>query len=337
MELNTISFSDFTKLADVIWFKGANSVPNYMRDSGMIKEVAISEHTGNTRAFSEIDSNEYLSYKGEGDQASRGTIQQGYTNTMTAYRVAENIGITYEMRTQNKYPEVVARLLNGGRKGPNRIDLDLSHRIGFGTATSYTDIDGRTISLVTGASSSQQLFDTNHPLAGSSTTYRNRLANNPRLSKGALEGMERLVAEETYNHLGEQMTAPFDILFTTADPNTVNAAKQLLKSSADPDASHSGVINPYTGSYKHVILPRIAYTAAGVRDTDKRYYWGIASSQLSNFYLGVWESPHMIAPSVGSNGEDVQTDDWEYRVRAGYGITIVTGQWIKMSSGDGAA
>lgn len=134
-ELNTITQSDFVKSADVIFFKGANSVANHMRDSGMVKEVSISEHTGNTREFSEIDSNEYLTYKGQGDQAARAQVEQGYSNTMTAYRVAENIGITYEMRTQNKYPEVVARLLSAGRKGPQTIDLDLSHRIGFGTAT----------------------------------------------------------------------------------------------------------------------------------------------------------------------------------------------------------
>ena len=335
MELNTVSQSDFTKSADVIFFKGANSVANHMRDSGLVKEVSISEHTGNTREFSEIDSNEYLTYKGQSDQAARGEVLQGYSNTMTSYRVAENIGISYEMRTQNKYPEVVARLLNGGRKGPNTMDLDLSHRIGFGTATAYTDRDGRSIDVTTGASTSQQLFDTNHPISSGATTYRNRLANNPRISKGAIEGMERLVVEETYNHLGENMDIPFDILFTTKDPNSVNTAREYLKSTGAPEGTHSGVTNVLLGSYKHVILPRIAFTAAGVRDTAKRYYWGIASSQLSNLYLGVWEAPHMIAPTAGSNAEDVQTDDWEYRVRAGYGITVVTGQWIKFSDGLG--
>ncbi len=309
MELNTVTLSDFTKLADVIFFKGANSVMNNMRDSGLIKEVAISEHTGNTREFSEIDSNEYLTYKGESDQAARAQVEQGYTNTMTAYRVAENIGISYEMRTRNKYPEVVARLLNGGRKGPNTIDLDLSHRIGFGTATAYTDRDGRSIDVTTGASTSQQLFDTNHPLRGSSTTYRNRLANNPRISKGAIEGMERLVVEETYNHLGENMNIPYDILFTTADPNSCNTAREYLKSTGAPEAAHEGVTNVYQGTYKHVKLPRIAFDANGVRDTAKRYFWGLASSLLSNLYLGIWEAPHMIAPTAGSNGEDVQTDE----------------------------
>jgi len=335
MELTTIGFGDFVKLAKVIWFKGSKSVKNYMRDSGLVKVIPVPQHTGNTREFSEVDGNEYLTYKAEGDQAARGQSQQGYSATMTSYRVAENIGITYEMRTQNKYPEVVAKLTKGGAKGSKTMDLDLSHRFTFGTATTYTDRDGRTIAIDTG--DDLQLFYSEHKLKGSTTTFRNRLANNPRLSKGAIEGMERLVVEETYNQLGEMMTMDFDILWTTADPNTVNTAREYLKSKADPDAAHAGVVNVYNGKYKHVILPRVATTAAGAPDTDKRYYWGIASSADSTLYLGVWESPRLVSPSGGSNGEDPQTDDWDFRTRAGYGIVTVSPTWVKFSSGNGVA
>jgi len=144
-ELNSITFSDFVRLAKMLWHKGANSTKSAMMESGMVNVMDIPQNTGNTREWSEIDDNEYLSYKGQDDTAARAQIQQGYSKTMTAFRVAENLGISYEMRTQNKYPEVVRKLTNGGRKGTNTIDLDLSHVIGFGTATSYTDRDGRTI------------------------------------------------------------------------------------------------------------------------------------------------------------------------------------------------
>ena len=69
MELNTINLNDFVKLATVIWIKGFESVTPAMVQSGLVKILPISENTGNTREFSEIDTNEYLSYKGEGDQA----------------------------------------------------------------------------------------------------------------------------------------------------------------------------------------------------------------------------------------------------------------------------
>ena len=334
-ELSTVEFGDFVKLARVIWIRGHNSVEQSMVNSGMVRVTDIPTGTGNTREFSEIDTNEYLLTKEESEQASRGKVQQGYTKTMTSKREGENIGISFEMRTQNKYPEVVNRLLGAGRKGANTVDLDLSHRVTFGTATSYTDRVGNTV--VTTVGDGFQLFYTAHTVTGSSTTFRNRLANNPALSKGAIEGMERLITEETINHLGEKVTAPFDILFTTDDPNTVNTAREYLQSTADVTGAHPGIVNVYKGKYRHVVLPRVATDANGASDSTKRQYWGIASSLLSSFNLGVWESPHMVAPTANSNAEDVQTDDWEFRVRAGYGIVVVGPTWVKFSTGDGTA
>jgi hypothetical protein len=149
--------------------------------------------------------------------------------------------------------------------------------------------------------------------------------------------MERLVIEETLNNFGEKITAPFDVLWTTDDPNSVNTAKEYLRSVAAPDFANSGVTNVYQGKYKHVILPLIATAAAGTVDNTKRRYWGIASTMISDAHLGVWESPHLKTPSDLNAGEEFSTDDWNFGVRAGYGIGIVTGRWIKFSSGDATA
>ncbi len=335
MELNTITLSDFVALAQTIWIKALDSMDNFARESGLFNVIPISEHTGNTRQFSGVDSNEYLRLKTESDQAARGQVQQTANVTMTHRRFGENVGISYEMRTQNKYPEVVRRLTDGARKGPNSIDLDLSHRIGFGTATSYTDRDGVSISTTT--SDGLSLFNTAHTLTGSSTTFRNRLAGNARVSKGALEGIERLAIENSFNELGEKVVVPLDILFSTDDPTDVNTIREYLRSVAAPDFANSGVTNVYKGKYKHVILPRVATDAVGAPDTAKRNNWGIASSMKSSGFLGIWEEPHLIAPTANSNAEDVQTDDWEFRVRTGYGIAIVNGNWIFFSTGDDSA
>lgn len=335
MELNKVSLSAFTQLADIVWKKAKDSVMQTMRESGMFQVMSIPEGTGDTRQFSEIDLDEYASVKGESDQAERATVQQGYTSTMTAYRIAKDIGISYEMRTQNKYPEVVRRLTNLGKLVPNRMDLDLSHRIGFATATSYTDQDGRTVTTTVG--DTYQLAYTAHTLAGSATTFRNILAGNPRLSKSALEGMERLITENTYNHLGQKMSEPFDILWTTDDPNTVNTAREYLQSTASVDGPNSGVKNVYAAKYRHVICPRVATDAAGAPDTTKRYYWGLASSSASSAYLGIWEEAHLKTPAALNAGEEFSTDDWNFGVRGGYGIVICGASWFKFSAGDGSA
>lgn len=324
-----------SKLANVIWGKAFDSVEPRMRKSGLIKEYPIPQNTGNTREFSEIDSEEYADNKGQGAQAERAKVQQGYTKIMYQKRIAKDIGITYEDRTQNKYPEVTARLTNLATLAVHRLELDLSHRIGFGTATSYVDKNGETVDISTG--DTLPLFYSAHTLKGTATTYRNRLANNPKLSKGALESMERLIVEETLNQFGEKKAMTFDILWTTDDPNTVNTAKEYLQSTADITGSNAGVVNVYASKYRHVILPLIATTAAGLTDTTKRYYWGLASSANSTMYLGIWEEAHLKTPSEGNNGEDFSTDDWQYGVRAGFGICTVNGTYIKCSTGDGVA
>lgn len=77
MELSTLAFPDFVKLAKILWFRGHDSVKNAARNSGFVRVTPIEKGTGNTREFSEVDTNEYLTYKGESDQAARGKAQQG--------------------------------------------------------------------------------------------------------------------------------------------------------------------------------------------------------------------------------------------------------------------
>ena len=334
MELNSLSLTVFTRLAGVIFAKALDMVDKNIRGSGLFMEESIPENSGETRDFTEIDLELYADNKGQGAQAGRARVQLGYNKLVTVKRVAKDLGITYEMRRFNKYPEIIRRLTNLAQLPANRMELDLSHRIGFGTATSMTDKNGLVVDISTGETTASVLFATAHTLAGTATTYRNRLAGNPILSKGALEGMERLVAEETLNNFGEKITVPFDILWTTDDPNSVNTAMEYLKSVAAPDFANSGVTNVYKAKYKHVILPLVPTTAAGLTDATKRRYWGIASKMISDAHLAVWETPHLKAPSDLNAGEEFSTDDWNFGVRAGYGIGIVTGRWIKMSSGD---
>lgn len=335
MELNTTTFPVFTRLAGVIFEKMKNAVREVAKGSGLFRTEDIPSNSGEVRDYQEIDQNQYASFKGQGAQSERARVILGYNKQVTVRRFTQDIGITYEMRRFNKYPEVVQKLTSLAKMAPNKLELDLQHRIGFGLSTSYTDKDGQTVDLTVG--DGLALFSTAHLLTGTATTYRNRLAGNPILSKGALEGMERLVTEETLNNLGEKIIVPFDILYTTDDPNTVNTAMEYLKSVAAPDFANSGVTNVYQAKYKHVKLDLVPTTANGSVDNTKRRYWGIASSEASDAHLGVWEAPHLKTPSDLNAGEEFSTDDWNFGVRAGWGIGIVTGRWIKFSSGDATA
>jgi len=335
-EINISTFSDFVLNAKILWAKGLDSVPQIARRSGLFKEIPVPMNTGNTRKFSEVDLEEYARKKGEDNQASRARVQQGYTKEGTLYRVAKDIGISYEARSQGKYLEMTQKLTNLGKLGPNRMDIDLTHRLTFGTATSYTDMDGETVSTTVG--DGFQLFYTAHTLRGSSTTFRNRLANNPQVSRGGLESMEKMRIENTYNQFGEKMTIPDDIIWSGDDPNTIHTIAEILKSTSNNTQNNPGVINTFSGKYRHVVLPRLATNANGGVDSTKARYWGVASSTMSTAMLGVHEEPRLkTPPAEGKSNEEFSTDAWNFGTRAGYMIVVVSASWIGFSSGDAAA
>lgn len=335
MELSIATLSDFAKNAQILFLKGLDTVQMAARNSGIFRVDSIPDHAGNTKEYSEIDLEEYAKKKPEGDQAIRARVQQGYSVTGKLYRVALDIGITYEMRHYNKYMEVVSRLTNLGAVAGKRMELDLSHRITFATVTSYTDMDGDTISTACG--DTYQWAYTAHTVKGSSTTFRNRLANNPVFSKGALEGMEQLVVENSINQFGEKVYIPYDILWTTDDPNTINTVKEFLKSTAAPDALNSGVVNVYSGKYRHVILPRVATTATGAVDSTKAKYWGLASSSNSQAILAINEEPRLKVSSETGNSTEFSTEDFNFGATAGYFIVTPGARSFTFSSGDGTA
>jgi len=335
MELPTVGLSVFVQLANVIFEKAKDAVDMSMSNSGIFKIESVPGNTGNIRQYTEIDLNRYASKKGQGDQAKRAKVLQGYSKNLESYRVAADIGITYEMRTQNKYSDVISRLTNLANQAMERKELDMSHRIGFGASTTYADMDGDTIDIAVG--DTYALFYSGHTIKSAATTYRNILANNPQLSRGSLELMEKQIVENSVNQFGEKVKVPFDILWTTDDPNTINTALEYLRSIASPDGLNSGVTNVYKGKYKHVILPLVATDASGLVDSTKAKYWGLASSSTTSAHVLVWEEARLKTPSEGNNGEEFSTDDFNFGVRAGYGIAIVNGQFISLSKGDGTA
>lgn len=335
MELNIATLSDFVKNAQILFLKGLDSVEMEAKNSGIFRIDNIPNHVGNTKEYSEIDLEEYAKRKPEGDQSARAQIQQGYNKIGTLYRVALDIGITYEMRNYNKYVEVVSRLTNLGATAAKRMDLDLSHRITFATATSYTDMDGETVDTTLG--DGFQWAYTAHTIKGASSTFRNRLANNPVFSKGALEGMEQMIIENSINQFGEKKTIPYDIIWSTEDPNTVNTIKEHLKSIAAPDAVNSGVLNVNKGKYRHVILPRVATTNVGAVDSTKSKYWGLASSTNSQAFLGINEEPRLKTTSDNGANTEFSTDDWNFGSRAGYFIVVPGARSFAFSDGLGTA
>ena len=335
MDLSTVALSDFVRNAEITWLKGAEAFTPVARNSGLVREVAIPHNTGNTREFSEIDLELYAKRKGERDESKYAKIQQGYSKVGTLYRVSLSEAITFEMRTQGKYLDIQQRLLNLLPTAMRRMELDIQHRIGFANSTSYTDQDGVTVDTTVG--DTLALASTAHTVRGSSSTFRNRLANSPQLSRGGLEAMEKMRVENSINQFGQKVTVMDDILWTTDDPNTINTAREILQSTASVDGgANANVVNVYRAKYKHVVLSLVATDKDGSPDSTKAKYWGFASSTRSSFYLGVHEEPNVVPPTEG-DGKNTLTDDWMFGVRAGYMLVIPSASWFSISLGDGTA
>lgn len=333
--LNTLSYDEFTSLVKIKWDAQQKELPRRARESGIFRVESFTDNTGKYRRYSEVDRELYAKSKPEGAQAQLMKTQIGYEKDMELTRRGADIEITWEMRHLNKYQEVEKKILELTDTCVNRLELDLSHRITFATATSYVNMDGETVDLALG--DGLALASTAHTVRGNAATYRTILANNPQFSKGSLELMEKQIVENTINQFGQKTTMMYNTLFTADDPNTINTVRELQQSTASVSAPNAGVKNVYEGKYKHVILPLLATDANGFSDTSKAKYWGLVAAGDFNAYLGVNEEPHMNAPQSGNNAENIATDTWRYASRTNYGIVILSGRGFALSKGNGDA
>lgn len=334
--LQLTSYNDFADLITRQYNDDLESIKPSLEATGIVKTTNVPRGSGDTRRHKEHPhKNQYASYKAEGAQSVAINNQVGYYKDTFSKTFSSQITISLEMRELGKDQDIIRSMTDLTQLAPNKIDLDLSLRFSFATATSYTDKDGQTVDVSLGDSLS--LANTAHTLTGSSTTFRNRLAGNAQVSRGALENMETLGVTEIYNNLGEQVSMEYDVLWTTDDPNTVNTAREILQSTAEVSAPNAGVVNVYKGKYRHVILPRAYMNAAGVKQSTKKKYWGLCSTRNSTFYRDVYIQPFLTMPREGGNGEDINTLDWTFTTTYADANAIVEGRWFLFSSGDGTA
>lgn len=327
--LNTVTFSQMTDLIRKSFVRTQQLVPPAAYQL-FIKDP-IGENQGNTKRYDEVDTQTFARRKYEAQASKKAAVGVGYNVTMTKKRIAMEIDITYEMRKENRAPEVGSLITNLSHFCPQRLELDMTHRLTFATATSYTDMDGDTVDVTVG--DGLALLSSAHTLKFSSLTYSNRVSGDPIFSRGALEAAELLTVSNILSNFGDRRVINFNTIITGDDPNTCNAVKQFLQSTSDVDQNNPGVINPYKGKYRHIVLPFLSTTATGARDTTKARWWFLASIGMGingwQAYLGMWEEPHLKdIPADGKNNDDYSKDIWTYGARAGYGLVAVSGRGI---------
>lgn len=327
--INRGSFPDFNNNLEIKWREAYNNFPK--RASVLYDMEMVDVDTGDE---SGLDGFSVAKKKREGADFSFLSLTQNYRKSWTVYEIGGETKITWIMRRAAKYRSIQDRIVNLAQSAAKRLEWDLTFRFTFANATSYTDLDGDTVTTTVG--DGLALLSTAHTVPGSSTTFRNRVANNPILSKGGLEAAEKLFATQVLDTNGEVTIQEPTHLVITNDPNSVNTALEYLQSVAAPDSSNSGVKNVYQAKYELVILPFLACTSAGAYDSTKAKYWFLVNLNHKDAVVKVLEAPTFIPPTE-NDGKEFETMDWKYACHAAYAIEIVDPRFVVGSLGDATA
>lgn len=336
-EISLLNFTQFADLTKRTFTKWPEMVSDLAEVQSLYKVEDIPANTGSTKNFIESDAQTYARIKGEGADAQKVQAGIGYNITMTMRRFAAEIDISWEARKTGKNQEIVRKMTDLAQFIPQRMALDLTHRLTFATATSYTDMDGETVTTTVG--DGNQLVYATHTLASSAVTYSNVVTGNPQFSQGGFEVARAAENTQVYNNFGEQRVVFTDsnrVIVTGNDPSTVREVRQLLQSTSDPTQNNPGVVNVNKNMFTHVILTRLATTATGAYDSTKAKYWADIAKGVWEAHLGIWEQPNLKMPAAGNNGEDMHNDNWTFGTRGAYGIAILNGLGFLLSTGAGA-
>ena len=164
--LSNTSLPEMTDLVRRNWdFTRENIVRNARQ---LYIEDAVGSGQGSSKRYNEVDVETYADFKAEGADSTKAKVGVGYFMDMSARTFSKEIDITLEMRNDNRYAEVGSYLQNLSEFCDNRLDLDLTHRFTFAGDTSYTDLNGNTITTEVG--DGLALVSAAHTLAYSTTT-----------------------------------------------------------------------------------------------------------------------------------------------------------------------
>jgi hypothetical protein len=325
--LATVTFPELTDLVNRHFVSVGGLIVPVAKQLFLTDSMGVGE--GELKLLQEYDMTTYAKAKPQGVDAKKAAFGIGYYITIRAKRIGIESEITWEMRRYNKKQEVMASIQSLPNFCPQRVELDLTHRLTFCTSTSYVDMDGNTVDLTVG--DTLALASASHTLKFSTITYSNRISGDPLFSKGGLEAAELLTTTDILSNFGEKRVMDFNTIATGNNPTICNSVKQFLRSVSDNTQNNAGVINVNQDKYRHLILPQLATTATGAIDATKKNWWFLVAAGAGlrgwQAWFIEWEAQNLI-PSTAGNGQDVHKDIWYFNVRQAYNIGIVSGRGI---------
>lgn len=240
---------------------------------------------------------------GEDDDYYAGATAPGTYRNVTVRQRTYSIALTWFLTYHNKYPQQESKLIRDAAKAIfERMEFDMSAPFTYLTSTSYTNIDGRSVTVSTGDGVAPA--SASHTLTNNAATCRNRIANDPQLTRGAVELGANLGKQGFLDNNGTPVMRIFDTIVVCNDETTLNAAKEIVKSKAPTDAPNGEVFNVYQGVFRVLQAFYIdrTFTVGGTAftfDSTKSKQWMLFDTSNSGLYLVVTQWPTVLPPEIG--------------------------------------
>lgn len=327
MLVNSMTMPAVQDLARKSFTKGMH------RPAGDVRRIFHRESCGwdtATKRVVEVDRERYASVKTEGQDSKSRRVAQGYTKDIVRKTISVTRDLSGEAVKALTAHGLAKFSMNVGKDVVDRIELDMANFIGFGDASSYTDMDGFTVDLTTGDGLS--LFNTTHTLKNSATTYSNIISGAPSFSESSLEDAEDYFNYNVLDNFGQRVTMNPNTIITTRKASVKNRVKRLLNSTA-PEAiegtanANSGVTNTYKSSYTHLVVD-FDVDAKGVTNANKSFYWMLAAlgedpdTSFQGYYVS-WMPPQTAPVEINQRKWTLSQT-----ARAAYGLGAVSGRGI---------
>lgn len=251
-----------------------------------------------------------------------GDFSHGYSKNVTVRERTFSLAITRFVLYHTQYPDQLMRAVRDGAIAcAKRLEYDMAMPFTYSTSTAVTNIDARSVDVSAGDGLS--FANAAHTLLNSSTTYRNRVTNDPQISPGSLEIAENLFSQQMYDNNGQSIDIVPDTIVVGSDSTTLNVALRITMSDAPTDAANSGVWNAYKGKYRVVQASSIDRTfSVGGKgftvDTTKSKQWMLVDSTNSGLYLFITEYPTIEAPTEANGGIAYLTKQRTWIARSTY-------------------
>jgi len=290
--------NDIRKNGLVSWHKGAQvNMAKIQGIRSLFWEKGAAEYTEEHSSF---DESGFGSKTGDGEDYKLTQDTQGDTQNFTQQKRTARKKITEDLLEFSKYPEVDRKLRAVGGKLWRGYALDLAHRFTFAFDTTYDDRDGEAVAT-TGGDAAALCADT-HTL-NSGDSFDNKIT--ARLSEGASESAEDLF-DAVINHNGDLVHPSADTLVTGTHAATRHVAMRLTKQPMQLDTDFNN-ISVYAGELRHVVVPYLATTADGAKNTAKSRFWFLIDSSLKDNLMSVVRRfPNPERPTVDPDNNSVQ-------------------------------